>query len=80
MDFFAHEDRARAQTRRLVVLFVLSLAAIIAVIYVPLVLLLNLSQSDDATVEHVLRTGPSPACCGTRDCSWSSQAEPFWWS
>ena len=57
MDFFAHEDRARAQTRRLVVLFVLSLAAIVAVIYLPLALLLNLSQSDDATVEQALRTG-----------------------
>ena len=57
MDFFAHQDRARRHTRRLIVLFVLAVAAIVVAVDAVVVVALGLmSQRPDGSTTLPLAT------------------------
>jgi Zn-dependent protease with chaperone function len=52
VDFFTHQDRARRNTRRLVVLFVLAVAAIVAAVYLAVVVFLMTTEAGRFVVEN----------------------------
>ena len=58
MDFFEHQDRARRNSRLLIVYFVVTVILIIATVYFSLIAILALVTRDSENAVHVLDWNP----------------------